>query len=153
MNIWAVLWDSQRQALQEVGDIQGSLKVCKDSLPKLKEELWPFWPFLTEENHKYHTLRGMHNALAYEILGTAKTLDELKPGLEHSRHLFETVAPGDEYDVLYPYYQGRAELLKKASEFDSKYIEMLEKVLQKITALGLIRKGMLSDEFIVEFDL
>jgi predicted DNA-binding WGR domain protein/Tfp pilus assembly protein PilF len=145
MNYWAMVWDQKRFSLFEDNQKEACYEHCKNAIEKLSKVIT--WPYIAFDNNIRHALRSMNNTLAYRIFETATTLEEVIIGLEINKKSF-IKSPIEDDEVLDWYYITKAELLRKASQFDEKYKDNLDKTIKKITKLKLKKKEMLSEAFI-----
>jgi len=150
-SMWAIVWDQQRYALYETGRKEMAYSLCEKAIAELSKVT--LWDYLEEFNPIRHSLRAMHNMLAYRIYEEAEGLDALKEGLEHSRLSFSTISPIEEQVSLYPFYETKALLLDRARKYEKKHEKNLERLLTKIKKLELGDKGFLSETFKTRFGL
>jgi predicted DNA-binding WGR domain protein/Tfp pilus assembly protein PilF len=150
MNYWAMVWDQKRFSLYEDGQKEACYAHCTKAIEKLSKVTT--WPYIAFDNNIRHALRSMHNTLAYHFFETATTLEEIKTGLEINKKSF-IKAPIEDDEVLEWFYITKAELLWRATQFDEKYKDSLDKTVKKIIKLKLKKKDMLSDEFIKKHNI
>ncbi len=144
-SLWAIVWDHQRYALYETGQKAAAYSLCEKSIATLSEV--QLWDYLEEFNPIRHTLRVMHNMLAYRDYENAEYFSDIQKGLKHAKLVFSTISPIEDETNLYPFYETKALLLQKASTYDQKYNKELDRLLKKIKKLRLREDGFLSDTF------
>ncbi|MBX2871272.1 MAG: hypothetical protein KTR30_04210 [Saprospiraceae bacterium] len=149
--LWAIVWDHQRFALHESGQKEKAYLVCERSIAKLSEVV--LWDYVADFNPIRHSLRAMHNMLAYRTLESAEDLSALQEGLHHSNLSFSIFSPIEDETVLYSFYETKALLLDRLSQLDKKYEKRLDLILGKIKKLNLTDTEFLSEEFRAKFGL
>lgn len=149
LGLWATVWDHQRLALYESGQIDAAYELCQSAIATLSKVV--LWDYIEEFNPIRHALRAMHNMLAYRFYESAVSLDELEEGLRHSNLSFSILSPTEDEIVLYPFYETKALLLDRLSKLDRKYEARLKQFLEKIRKLRWDDTPFLSEEFRIRF--
>ncbi len=149
MHLWAYIWDYKRFVLYYI-DEEKRLELCKEKI-KILEKV-NLWAYLAEHNPIRHTLRSMHHVLAYDVYDKATNYEALKVGLAHIEKALNTIAPIEDKEVLYPFYETQALLYHKAEQYEPLiYQKKFESAIEKIKKNKKLVKDYISEEFIEKY--
>jgi len=146
MFLWAQVWDYQRYCLYEAGQKLASVELCQQHLDTLKSV--NLWDYLEHHNPIRHTIRTMSNQIAWHLMETGETLEDIEIGLEHISKAAEPPSPLEDDDVNYVFYDTYIELLIRACEFEPNYRVDLKRLFEGRIAQNFIRQKIINDDLL-----
>lgn len=145
MNFWAIIWDQKRYVLIELNQVEKSIEISKNAIEKLSQTT--IMPYNSFDNNIRSALRNMYNLLAYDFMQKW----DINQSIKYIEKTFETISPIEDDEVLYPFYETKAFIYKKASLIDEKYKKKLEFLLKKIIEIKENYPEYFTNDFDTEF--
>ncbi len=131
LSMWAYVFDYQRYLLYELNKKEDALEVCREAIAKFKEGDWAYLP---EYNVVRATKRASYNMLAWAAVEKDSNEHQLNEAIQLIESCFSTISPIESESVFDSFYETKALVYKKATEFNSdKYKRTYFSVLKKIS--------------------
>lgn len=128
------IYDLKRYALNELGRVEGALEICREAIASINKRI--LFDFRLEHNQPRQTLRACHNMLARELMEHAASKEECLTAWEHVKACFKVVSPIEGEAVLEYFYDTRALVLLKLSEYDPTEKAKAFAFLQRMQTMG-----------------
>ncbi|XOK64560.1 WG repeat-containing protein [Paenibacillus elgii] len=125
------IYDCKRNALNRLGRVEEALETCREAIAYISPRM-----LFNYRPKPRQTLRACHNVLARELMEHAASKEECLTAWEHVKACFKVAEPNEGEALLEHFYDTRALVLLKLSEFDPAEQAKAFAFLQRMQTLG-----------------
>lgn len=141
---WTWIYDYKRYSLYEVGRKNEAVAECHKAIEHIGK--MALFPYLGEHSRFRATLRACHNMIAWELMESASSEEELLTALRHIKTCMDTISPIEPLHELNNFHDTHALILFKLFDRATDKEQYRRALYQAVKTLQQTRNPALNDE-------